>query len=127
MSAEARSIPASVTTFDGHGLPAWESRTGALRFWLIIGTLDTPDVRELHDVLGAQARVCLTADLAGLDYQHYLTAAAVLSVAARKMQDGLPRGRCTLITGGAGCGKTLLGLQFLVAGAREFKARGSPR
>ena len=33
---------------------------------------------------------------------------------------GLPRGRCTLITGGAGCGKTLLGLQFLVAGARQY-------
>jgi len=32
---------------------------------------------------------------------------------------GLPRGRCTLVTGGTGCGKTLLGLQFLVAGARE--------
>ena len=37
---------------------------------------------------------------------------------------GLPRGRCTLVTGGAGCGKTLLGLQFLVAGAREFGEPG---
>ena len=37
---------------------------------------------------------------------------------------GLPRGRCTLITGGAGCGKTLLGLQFLVAGAREYGEPG---
>ena len=52
-----------------------------------IGALDTPDVRELRDVVAARARVCLTVDLAGLDYQHYLTAAAVLSVAARKMQD----------------------------------------
>ena len=32
---------------------------------------------------------------------------------------GLPRGRSTLVTGGAGSGKTLLGLQFLVAGARD--------
>ena len=32
---------------------------------------------------------------------------------------GLPRGRCTLVTGGAGSGKTLLGLQFLVTGARK--------
>jgi circadian clock protein KaiC len=32
---------------------------------------------------------------------------------------GLPQGRSTLVTGGAGTGKTLLGLQFLVAGARE--------
>jgi len=32
---------------------------------------------------------------------------------------GLPRGRSTLVTGGTGSGKTLLGLQFLVAGARD--------
>ena len=31
---------------------------------------------------------------------------------------GLPQGRSTLVTGGTGTGKTLLGLQFLVAGAR---------
>jgi circadian clock protein KaiC len=37
---------------------------------------------------------------------------------------GLPRGRCTLVTGGVGCGKTLLGLQFLVAGAREYGEPG---
>ncbi|HEY4990603.1 MAG TPA: ATPase domain-containing protein, partial [Nakamurella sp.] len=33
---------------------------------------------------------------------------------------GLPRGRATLVTGGAGSGKTLFGLEFLVWGAREF-------
>jgi circadian clock protein KaiC len=32
---------------------------------------------------------------------------------------GLPRGRSTLLCGGAGCGKTLLGMQFLVSGATE--------
>jgi len=32
---------------------------------------------------------------------------------------GLPRGRVTLVAGSAGAGKTLLGLQFLVAGARD--------
>jgi len=37
---------------------------------------------------------------------------------------GLPAGRCTLITGGPGCGKTLLGVQFLVAGAREYGEPG---
>jgi circadian clock protein KaiC len=37
---------------------------------------------------------------------------------------GLPRGRSTLVTGGAGCGKTLLGLQFLVAGARNYGEPG---
>src|SRR6185295_19138834 len=33
---------------------------------------------------------------------------------------GLPAGRPTLVCGGAGCGKTLLGVEFLVRGATEF-------
>jgi circadian clock protein KaiC len=37
---------------------------------------------------------------------------------------GLPRGRATLVTGGAGTGKTLFGLEFLVWGAREFGEPG---
>ena len=37
---------------------------------------------------------------------------------------GLPRGRTTLVTGGTGTGKTLLGLQFLVAGARKYGEPG---
>src|SRR5271170_4282776 len=37
---------------------------------------------------------------------------------------GLPRGRPTLICGGAGCGKTLLGMEFLVRGATEFDEPG---
>jgi circadian clock protein KaiC len=37
---------------------------------------------------------------------------------------GLPRGRVTLVAGGAGSGKTLLGLEFLVAGAREYEEPG---
>ena len=37
---------------------------------------------------------------------------------------GLPQGRSTLVTGGTGSGKTLLGLQFLVAGAREYGEPG---
>lgn len=32
---------------------------------------------------------------------------------------GLPRGRTTLLVGGAGSGKTILALQFLVHGARS--------
>src|SRR5262249_44740298 len=32
---------------------------------------------------------------------------------------GLPRGRPTLVCGGAGCGKTLLALQFLVRGIED--------
>jgi circadian clock protein KaiC len=34
-------------------------------------------------------------------------------------EGGLPRGRMTLVTGSAGAGKTLLGVEFLVAGARN--------
>ncbi len=37
---------------------------------------------------------------------------------------GLPSGRVTLVAGSAGAGKTLLGLQFLVSGAREFGEPG---
>ncbi len=37
---------------------------------------------------------------------------------------GLPRGRSTLVCGGAGCGKTLLGMEFLVRGAIEFDEPG---
>lgn len=37
---------------------------------------------------------------------------------------GLPRGRPTLVCGSAGCGKTLLGIEFLVRGAREFGEPG---
>lgn len=37
---------------------------------------------------------------------------------------GLPRGRTTLICGGAGCGKTLFAMSFLLQGAERFKEPG---
>ncbi|MBK1620367.1 circadian clock protein KaiC [Lamprobacter modestohalophilus] len=37
---------------------------------------------------------------------------------------GLPRGRPTLVCGGAGCGKTLLAMEFLVRGATDFGEPG---
>ena len=37
---------------------------------------------------------------------------------------GLPQGRVTLVAGGAGSGKTLLGLSFLVAGASQYGEAG---
>src|SRR5665213_2233800 len=37
---------------------------------------------------------------------------------------GLPRGRPTLVCGGAGCGKTLLAAEFLVRGATLFDEAG---
>lgn len=37
---------------------------------------------------------------------------------------GLPKGRPTLICGGAGCGKSMLGVEFLVRGAMEFNEPG---
>ena len=39
-------------------------------------------------------------------------------------QGGLPKGRPTLVCGSAGCGKTLLAMEFLVRGAVEFNEPG---
>ncbi len=56
---------------------------------------------------------------------------ATLSKAATGIQGldeitggGLPRGRPTLVCGSAGCGKTLLAMEFLVRGAVEFGEPG---
>ncbi len=40
------------------------------------------------------------------------------------MAGGLPRGRPTLVCGSAGCGKTLLGMEFLIRGAIQFNEPG---
>ncbi|MDB5290131.1 MAG: circadian clock protein KaiC [Phycisphaerales bacterium] len=37
---------------------------------------------------------------------------------------GLPRGRPTLVCGGAGCGKSLFGIEFLVRGVTQFNEPG---
>jgi circadian clock protein KaiC len=37
---------------------------------------------------------------------------------------GLPRGRPTLVCGSAGCGKTLMGMEFLVRGATQYDEPG---
>lgn len=37
---------------------------------------------------------------------------------------GLPRGGTTIVCGGPGCGKTMLGIEFLVRGAVEFNEAG---
>src|SRR5437773_6554087 len=37
---------------------------------------------------------------------------------------GLPKGRTTLVCGSAGCGKTLLAMEFLVHGARQYGEPG---
>ncbi|MFD1468878.1 circadian clock protein KaiC [Hymenobacter caeli] len=39
-------------------------------------------------------------------------------------EGGLPRGRPTLVCGSAGCGKTLLGIEFLVRGIQQFGEAG---
>ena len=39
-------------------------------------------------------------------------------------EGGLPRGRPTLLCGGAGCGKTVLAMEFLVRGVTEFNEPG---
>jgi circadian clock protein KaiC len=40
------------------------------------------------------------------------------------MCGGLPQGRPTLVAGAAGCGKTLLAMEFIVRGARDFGEPG---
>jgi circadian clock protein KaiC len=40
------------------------------------------------------------------------------------LHGGVPRGRNTLVVGGPGSGKTLLGLEFLLSGARDFGEPG---
>src|ERR1043166_5833805 len=37
---------------------------------------------------------------------------------------GLPRGRTTLVCGSAGCGKTMLSMEFLIRGATEYNESG---
>src|ERR1043166_9342043 len=37
---------------------------------------------------------------------------------------GLPRGRTTLVCGSAGCGKTMLSMEFLIRGATEYNETG---
>jgi circadian clock protein KaiC len=39
-------------------------------------------------------------------------------------EGGLPLGRPTLVCGSAGCGKTLMGIEFLVRGVLEFDEPG---
>lgn len=39
-------------------------------------------------------------------------------------EGGLPKGRPTLVCGGAGCGKTLLAMEFIVRGIRDFGEPG---
>ncbi len=39
-------------------------------------------------------------------------------------EGGLPRGRPTLICGSAGCGKTLLAMEFITRGITEFNEPG---
>src|SRR5512134_2939420 len=39
-------------------------------------------------------------------------------------EGGIPRGRPTLVCGGPGCGKTLLGMEFIVRGIGQFGEPG---
>ena len=41
------------------------------------------------------------------------------------LQGGLPRGRPTLVCGGAGSGKTLMAMEFIVRGARDLGEPGA--
>lgn len=90
MPSFARQDPARTYYPDGQAFSAQEGDVVTPRLWLVVGALDTVAVRKLRDVLAslaAQAGMWLTVDLAGLDDGHHLTAVAVLSSAAARMQD----------------------------------------
>jgi circadian clock protein KaiC len=67
---------------------------------------------SLTDPLGASAGPGLAKAPTGIDGLDQITGG------------GLPRGRVSLVAGSAGAGKTLLGLEFLVAGARKYGEPG---
>jgi circadian clock protein KaiC len=60
-----------------------------------------------------------------VENEHALPKAATGIVGLDEITNGgLPRGRPTLICGGAGCGKTLLAMEFLVRGATQYAEPG---
>ena len=63
----------------------------------------------------------LTDGAAGLELEKTPTGIRGLDQITR---GGLPRGRVTLVAGSAGAGKSLLGLEFLVTGARQYGEPG---
>ena len=90
MPFSARPDPARMDDADSHALPARESDPAGLRSGLVAGALGTPAVGKFRGVLAsraARARIWVTADLAGLDDGHRLTAVAVLPAAAGTRQD----------------------------------------
>lgn len=66
MSSSARPDPARIHFCDYRALSARDSRAGMLRFWLVVGALDSLDVRKFRDVLtrlAARPRIWLTVRL----------------------------------------------------------------
>lgn len=59
---------------------------------------------------------------------HFLSALEKSCTGIRGLDEisggGLPKGRTTIVCGGPGCGKTMLGIEFLVRGATEFNEPG---
>lgn len=60
--------------------------------------------------------------------QHKLEAIRKTATGVAGLDDitngGIPTGRATLVCGGPGCGKTVLGMEFLVHGALQFQESG---
>jgi circadian clock protein KaiC len=71
-----------------------------------------PRRRTLHDDMKQQLKTLLPKCPTGIQGLDEITGG------------GLPRGRPTLVCGGAGCGKTLLAAEFLVRGATRFGEPG---
>jgi circadian clock protein KaiC len=80
---------------------------------------------ELHDYPAAKRlrphRMNRRTDTLSLEMEKTRTGIAGLDEITK---GGLPKGRPTLISGNAGCGKTLMGIEFLVRGALDFNEPG---
>jgi circadian clock protein KaiC len=69
-------------------------------------------IQATTDAVGQETRTELPKAATGIDGLDQITFG------------GLPHGRPTLVCGAAGCGKTLLGMEFLVRGATQFGEPG---
>ena len=77
-----------------------------------MGKAEAPPARNRHSARAGQPRGSLPKTPTGISGLDEITLG------------GLPRGRPTLVCGGAGCGKTLFAMEFLLRGAEQYGEPG---
>jgi circadian clock protein KaiC len=75
-------------------------------------------------MLGVFREVCMTAETRSTHGSTLPKAPTGISGFDEITEGGLPLGRTSLLVGGPGCGKTLFGMTFLIAGAEQFGEPG---